>query len=206
MQLRGDSPEALMWDIMWNAVQYTPLPGHRVLDLGAHHAYFSLYCAARGATVKAYEPLKENYDHAVETLNRGGCRGSVELINKAVWPQPTIRIWKNPDNTGASTTGEVGDLVECDTLHQALGGQVWDCVKVDIEGAERVIFRDLPKEDFSLIRYLTMEMHLHAMTREEENDLISTLRQGFSKVNAVIEEINPENVGRCRVVFCSQEK
>jgi FkbM family methyltransferase len=204
--MKADSPEALMWDIVTDAVRYTPQSGHRVLDLGAHWAYFSLYCAARGASVKAYEPLKENYDRAVETLNSGGCRGNVELINKAIWPQPTTRIWKDPDNTGASTTGEVGDLVECDTLHQSLDGKIWDCVKVDIEGAERVIFRNLPKEDFGLIRYLTMEMHLHAMTREEENELLDTLRWGFPNVNAVVEEINPQNMGRTRVVFCSQEK
>lgn len=191
------TPEALMYDIIVNTVRYTPQPGHYVLDLGAHYGYFSLYCAARGAHVTAYEPLEENYRELVR-------------ISRDIAPQlgfPTIithrqavtdaygerLLWYNRDNPGASSLLRQSDFdpvpVSTVPLSAALRmpdlpDMLWDCVKVDVEGAEAEIFLAASNMDLKRIRFLTMELHNDVLSLEQHDALYKRMLHAFPKSEA----------------------
>jgi FkbM family methyltransferase len=207
---RSDSPEALMWDVIVNAVRYTPQPGDWVLDIGAHHGIFALYCAARGAHVRAYEPETENFRELerqrliAESL---GCP-PMEIINSAVWSESGTRfLWINPENSGASCMvksvgfGERID-VRAVSIEEALQGRIWDCVKVDVEGAEWEIFARAKPEHLSRMKYLTMELHNHILTQERHDELIAKLKSGFTHAECIPECRNGQATGRISAAFC----
>src|SRR5438105_14553290 len=84
---KSDSYEALMWDIICDAHRYSPKAGDRVLDLGAHMGLFSLYCAARGCLVCAYEPSVPTFkelSHQAEVAKEIGV-GEIRAYPFAVW-------------------------------------------------------------------------------------------------------------------------
>lgn len=184
---QSDSYEALMWDVLTNAHRFIPFPGARVLDLGAHFGIFSLYCAARGAYVVAYEPSVEAFGNLIHSaaVARDIGLGSIEPINAAVWNASVIAPFNlsmrsSGENSLLSRSGISGmAMVPTVTLHDALRGLYWDCVKVDIEGAEFEVFKAASKEDLELIGFLTMEIHNDLLPVDSVKELIALLDTSF---------------------------
>jgi FkbM family methyltransferase len=187
---QSDSYEALLWDVITNAHRYVPVPGHRVLDLGAHFGMFSLYCAARGANVVAYEPSPEAFTNLIHSaaIARDIGLGSIEPINAAVWKERGVKEF----NLSKRSTGENSlleragilskTMIPTFTLRDALRDWNWDCVKVDIEGAESETFLATTQQDLKLIRFLTMEIHNDLLTVAAVKTLIYLLELSFPKV------------------------
>jgi FkbM family methyltransferase len=211
---RSDSYEALMWDIVTNAHNYLPKVGHRVLDLGAHFGMFSLYCASRGCAVVAYEPTPDSFhelQHTAEVAQEIG-RGWIETHNEAVWTFTGEMLWRKHQITSASNRIALpSDVLEedraysrisCVSLESVLAPKVWDCVKVDIEGAEYEVFTSLPLYCFAKIQFLSIEIH---------NDLLSTtqcdrLRNLFGATFPFVERLavkrGGHDTGRDSALFC----
>jgi FkbM family methyltransferase len=168
LNTKSDSYEALLWDVVTNAHRYTPRRGDRVLDLGAHFGMFSLYCAARGATVWAMEPASAAYaelQHSARVAEEIG-NGRILPINVGVWSKEADLIMRIcPETTGSNSVVRLGkdtettESVQVMPLQHALGFSAWwDCVKIDIEGAEHeaICAGDV---SFDNVRFLTIEIH-----------------------------------------------
>lgn len=124
------------------------LPGHVVLDLGAHVGYFSERVASRGAEVIAFEPHPENFAR----LSRRAQISTIAAINKAAADDDCVaRLFECPTNSGAHSLRR---------HDQCVGGGVWvgqvdigkwldrlglapDFIKVDTEGSEVKILESL---------------------------------------------------------------
>lgn len=188
---QSDSYEALMWDVLTNAHRFIPFPGARVLDLGAHFGIFSLYCAARGACVVAYEPSAaafENLIHSAAVASDIGI-GSIKPINAAIWWHEghgdlNLSERSTGENSLINRTGTFAvtnvPLVSLDSALQ--DDNNWDCVKVDIEGAEYETFMGVREENLKRIKFLTMEIHNDLLEVDLVQQLIARLEQNFPKV------------------------
>ena len=187
---KSDSYSALLWDVVSNAHWYVPEPGDKVLDFGAHFGMFSLYCATRGAHVLAYEPTPATFGELIYTsavaldasIEHGG---GIEPINAAVSSKTGVaNFHTNKVSTGNNSLLDrenTGIIFEVQTvsLHDALRGKMWDCVKVDIEGAEHDVFMNASSEDLKLIRFLTMEIHNDLLPEQARRELVARLKPEF---------------------------
>jgi FkbM family methyltransferase len=177
-----------MFDLVCNENRYTPLIGHKVLDLGAHFGFFSLYCASRGAHVTAYEPDPDNFDRLLDAEGRAEeiGLGYIEAHNKAIWYEPTALSLFRDHHSGTSNVVSLGTFrnktVEAISLHTALADREWDCVKMDIEGAEFDVLARASIEDLKKIKYLSLELHNHIGSNPQPRyeALIEKLSQVFS--------------------------
>jgi FkbM family methyltransferase len=152
----------------------------RVLDIGANRGVFSVLCALNGSSVVAYEPHPETYQELLKTIRNNGVSETVIPIEKAVashsgrmeliWGGNSVsgslitekQIWE-PGELESRTNTRTVDLV---AFEDAVGDAEWDCVKVDIEGAEFELFANAAAESLKKIKFLTMECHNNVPSQE----------------------------------------
>lgn len=207
---RSDSYEALLWDVVTNAHRYIPKPGDQVLDLGAHFGMFSLYCAARGCHVKAYEPNPEAMAellHTVAVAKEIGL-GDIEPWGFAIWRgKENAYICKRMDTSAACVLSPVrwsanDPMVRCISLRDAMQGMKWDCVKVDVEGSEVEIFRTVEQEDFDRIGFLTIEIHNDLLSHQDREYLIAKLKNAFPFYGTIPVKVGGVPTGDLACLYC----
>lgn len=120
-------------------------PGSTVLDVGAHHGYFSILAARRAGikgTVYAMEPASENFQILKKNIELNHLT-NVIAVNKAASNTSASAPFfiAKPNDVQWSLfptlrTGEYSVPVECITIDELLGGETVDVVKMDIEGSE----------------------------------------------------------------------
>jgi FkbM family methyltransferase len=165
-----------------------PLPGQRVIDIGANIGLFSLWASHLGAaTVAAYEPGAATFSHL--TRNTGGHPG-ISAINAAVVGHAdegaTVRLYLHDDRSTRNTIlpREIGTGT---TLEQHIDVRVvgidevlrdgCDLLKVDCEGAEFDIFAQVSDQALSGVTGIVVEFH---RTAGDPDILLDRLRQaGF---------------------------
>jgi FkbM family methyltransferase len=139
-----------------------------VLDLGANTGLTSSVFAARWpqARVVAVEPELRNF----ELLQRN-CAPAANItpVRGAVWPHdgevgitnPTERPWgfRVDELAGTHSGTEQIPAFSIPTLMVQHSFKTLDVVKMDIEGAEKVIFEANPIEWLSRVRVLIVEVH-----------------------------------------------
>jgi len=144
-------------------------PGDIVFDVGAHMGSFSIYAANKGAHVFAFEPLPENFKRLCENITLNHMEGKVTAINEGIFYKTgELPFFFDNHNTGGNS------IISTDRLQQAtnikvdtighyvkqFGLQKIDLLKIDIEGAEYDIFRNLSDEEFKYIEKIVGEYHL----------------------------------------------
>lgn len=191
---RSDSYSALMWDCITNAHRYTPRPGDKVLDLGAHYGMFALYAAARGAEVDAFEPQRIAYHelcHTAEVAGEIGF-GSIHPFQRAVWSDHrVIELRKKGSTATASAMRSDGELVErvlAEAFDELLF-QTYQCVKMDIEGAEWELLTK--SKLLGNIGFLTVEIHNDILGPEKCEEIRLILEKEFRHINRLPNKNKP---------------
>ena len=124
-----------------------PVP--RILDLGANIGLSILHHKKRypNASIVAYEADPAIYAYLARNLEANGVRDAT-LLNKAAWDRDeTLTFWSEGADGGridaemGAQTGKA-TVLEAVDIADALAGQEFDFIKVDIEGAE---MRVLPR-------------------------------------------------------------
>lgn len=206
----SDSYEALMWDIICDAHRYSPKNGDRVLDLGAHFGMFSLFCAARGCLVTAYEPSAAAYKelfHSAEVAEEIGT-GVIDPRPFAVWSSSgQCKLGRRGDNTSAAKSLVLSEWgyedVLCVTLDEAMAKYPkWQCVKVDIEGAEFEVLRMASRELLERIEFLTLEIHNDILSRQQCQFVGLTLRNHFPRVEALPVKVQGKPTEQVAAYYC----
>jgi FkbM family methyltransferase len=137
-------------------------PVRTVLDIGSNVGFFAMSVRARfpAAVVHAYEPNPRT----LPFLRRNAAECGISVFADAVGDQDGIvRVVENGDSnqTQCSVVTAVGEdsaiLIPMTTAVNRLGGTV-DLAKIDAEGAEWDMFRDIGA--WRGIRQLRMEYHL----------------------------------------------
>lgn len=197
-----------MYDLICNEHRYAPANGHRVLDLGAHYGFFSLFCAARGATVVAYEPDPDNFER-LENASSLACDnkdfGKIEIHNTGVWVSEHRLPLHRDHHSGTSNIIGIGNSrnieIQVIPFSDALSEYEWDCVKMDIEGAEFEILAQCAPQDLQRIKFLTLEMHPHLFANPKPlyDAAIKNLEEIF-----VVEKYAPYQDCFCKI-FCTRK-
>ena len=157
--------------------RFKPRPGMRVMDIGANAGIFSAFCAANGAEVTAYEPFVAAYLLLTKMIEKSSLGHLVKAVNKAVWTHTgDVRYIGNITsldgactvfNGGLETAGVPwtredilnAPVVSCISLNDAIGDQEWDCVKIDIEGAEAEVIINASLHTLERIKFMYAEFH-----------------------------------------------
>lgn len=181
-----------MWSVLLNEHNYTPKRGDTVLDIGAHRGYFALHCAMHGASVVAYEPEPQNFKLLQEKAFVAKELGGALILPQqaAVWSESgERRLWLDANDSGAnsmvSARSEVSITAKTVSFGEALGLVRWDCVKLDVEGAEAQILLSAKISELRQIAYLTMELHNNVLTREQHSALVLRMHKDFPRIEKV---------------------
>lgn len=173
-------------DIVENVHNYTPRPGDKVLDLGAHKGWFTMYCIARRAIVRSYEPDIDNF-----RVLRSIDNPNITAIQAAVWSSSGFKtFYPSKDNPGNGSfiefPGRSSYDVKIVTFAEAVNGDNWDCCKIDVEGSEHEILMNASDEDLMRIRYLTLEIHNNVYSQKQHDEMLDRLR-GIFHISGVAE-------------------
>jgi FkbM family methyltransferase len=152
---RGDSSDLSVFSAVFLRRAYACLDHVRspelILDCGANVGYSSAYFLTRfpGCRVVAVEPDADNFEIMRRNLKPYGDR--VQLVHAAVWSQPAkLSIQELPYRDGRAWSRQVREClpgerptvrgVDVGTLLRESGCSRISILKVDVEGAEAVIF------------------------------------------------------------------
>jgi FkbM family methyltransferase len=168
----------LSGSVTWAAANgyFKPWPGKWVLDIGANAGIYSAFCAIHGARVVAYEPFQQVYSLLVKMVDEIPNGDLITPINAAVWTftgnipyigHKVINTDVTCYNGGVPTNGvrwtddDFNNAVEvrCVSLDDAIGDRTWDCVKIDIEGAEYEMLLAASPEKLKQIKFCYLEFH-----------------------------------------------
>lgn len=113
-------------------------PGDLFVDVGANIGIYTVFALDLGAEVIAVEPTP-NADYLRENLALNGC--TAQVVQKALSDAPgRVRMTQGLDSLNHLLLDGAGGVeVECTTLDLLLGDRVADGVKIDVEGAERLV-------------------------------------------------------------------
>jgi FkbM family methyltransferase len=112
-------------------------PGDLFVDIGANIGIYTIFALDLGAEVIAVEPTK-NADRVREHLALNGY--TAEVVQKAVTDHPgKVRITDDLDSLNHLVSDGGGIEVEATTLDDLLGDRTAAGVKIDVEGAERLV-------------------------------------------------------------------
>ncbi|MEM2465224.1 MAG: FkbM family methyltransferase [Candidatus Bathyarchaeia archaeon] len=162
----------------------TPLKGQVVVDIGSFIGISPAYFALHGAKVFAYEPLPFHYDYARINLEINSLSSRVILTKAAVGgtrgkafvPQT---IYDYSYSVLSRDVHEVEGLERIDVLTlsdiiELRNLDIIDLLKIDCEGCEKEIFKNLKNETLKKIKEIVLEYH------SEPKAVIETLRKaGF---------------------------
>jgi FkbM family methyltransferase len=161
-------------------------PGDVVLDIGANQGFYSCYAAHKGAQVIAFEPDPKHVALLERNLSRNGLSSQVRVRQQAVGAETgTIDFFTSPmigggmNTTVASFAAQYGhvhsDPVPCVSLKDVFKEGVFDHVrlcKIDCEGAELEILRNLDSDEIDRIDAFALEYH---PTAYKVSDLIKCM-------------------------------
>ena len=136
-----------------------------IVDAGANIGLATLFFSSKfpGAKIIAIEPEQSNYELLVRN-----CSGMMNVTPRcaAVWNTDTSLQIANPDAEKWSFTVTPGTLngsgIKALTIPQVLaqsGYDTIDILKLDIEGAERELFRDGCEEWLPRVKLIIIELH-----------------------------------------------
>lgn len=181
-----------------NVCGYVPKTGAQVMDIGANFGVFTAYCALAGCDVTSYEPHPVAFDMLKTTINRVGIQSRVNPINLAVWKsadhlsfmsnsgheQGMPWIWSNGslvvDGVMCPPQREILQVATISLADAVAEKPEWDCVKMDIEGAEFDVLLDAPIETLKKIKYLTIEIHNGQANKQKHDEMARKLETVFS--------------------------
>jgi FkbM family methyltransferase len=142
-----------------------------VVDIGANIGAFSILAAWAGAEVWAFEPEAYNYEVLCYNVEVNGFKDRIHCLNLAVGEPGETRLFVHPHNSGA--TSAYPDLIEgldpgsfqvvkSISIHEVFRDHCpghCDLLKLDCEGAEHRIVKDLDDSLVSRIGQVSIEIH-----------------------------------------------
>ena len=172
-------------------------PNNIIVDIGANIGIFTVYAATLNADSKiiSYEPEDENFLILGKNIHLSGIEDRVE-IRKIAISDSIGDIYLDGNSGLTKTSKESGSQkVSCITLDELFkihNLTEVDILKVDIEGGEYDMFKNVSDNVLKVIKYIAMEVHWP--TQETISILFKALEK-FHYVNFVPTEGDPTGSG-----------
>lgn len=158
-----------------------------IVDAGANVGYFSILINSLypDAKIVCIEPSESNVNCLKKNIKH--CANNVEIVPAALWSNDRKLEMKNEHAeewtfqlTDRSPSAGKYDGISLTSLMMKFGLQKIDILKIDIEGAEAILFSDM---DFisklDKVAILAMEIHDHFANRLEIHDRLNESGFGF---------------------------
>jgi FkbM family methyltransferase len=142
-----------------------------IVDLGANIGMTSIFFANQfpGAKIYAVEPEESNFEMLKKNT---GQYSNIIAINKAIWihdgtlviedtgkGEYAYQVRESKDTTQHQNVIGKIDCISMDSLLSTYSIRQIDVLKVDIEGAERVVFKDNYKSWLDVTNLIMIELH-----------------------------------------------
>ena len=205
----GDDPMFLFREIFVGRCYtkdgfYTPGPGDTVLDLGGNVGFFALLIQhlARGARVHSFEPAAETRRRLERNVAVNGLQDVVSVYPYAVSDKAgtlSLKISDRAGNTSLFDRDDEGansgvEEVNAVTLSEAIkmtGAEVFDLLKIDVEGAEVEVVNGAAADDWRKFRRVIVEYHDNVRPGCRDHVVDALTRGGFASVEVLPEPHDP---------------
>jgi FkbM family methyltransferase len=191
LSIRANSSDIGVFDQIFIEAEYACLNElvdiRLIVDLGANVGYSSAYFLSHfpEAQVIAVEPDPTNFALLERNMSPYGNR--VRTVHAGIWSHPTRLVIRNtPYRDGGEWTRQVqecgatekGDIegVDLDTLLKRSGHERISLLKIDIEGAEAVIFAQNYKSWIDKVSTIVIELHDDSAFGEASDVFFSAIR------------------------------
>jgi FkbM family methyltransferase len=158
--------------------------GETAIDIGAHighHTVTMRNCVGDSGNVLVFEPHPQNSQYLRKTINRNGWT-NVNLYEKALSDEEaTYTLAESTNNTGnSSIMNSSGNSYEIDSirfsdLYDELELGTIDLIKIDIEGAEINVIRDMAGTVLKHVNVMLLEVHTQYLSKSELNEIYDIL-------------------------------
>ncbi len=195
IKLRKQSTDLMALTHVWLIEEYKKenfeiKPHDVVVDVGAHIGLFTIYASQFCTEGKIYyfEPVVENYELLLENIKLNNLN-YVTSFNQAVSnSNEPIKLFLNNDESGHSIFSQSSKTVITDSISLQRffdENKIKHCnfLKLDCEGAEYEIIKNLPLEYFQKIDKLIIEYHM----ADSHPELLIELKAILSQQNFEIE-------------------
>lgn len=172
IKLRKQSTDLMALTHVWLIEEYKKenfeiKPNDIVIDVGAHIGLFTIYASqfCTKGKIYSFEPVTENYELLLENIKLNNL-DYVTSFNQAVSnSNEPIKLFLNNDESGHSMFSKSSKSVIIDSISLQKffdENQIKHCnfLKLDCEGAEYEIIKNLPLEYFQKIDKLVIEYHM----------------------------------------------
>lgn len=150
-----------------------------IIDVGASNGDSSIYFASKGASkIYALEPMKESFDLAMENIKMNDLSEKIVLINSAIngsgGEQQLYISSRDPNANSLEPTMAIKEeiLIQFDLKKNVNVVTISDIIrnyqlpsltllKMDCEGCEYEVFKEINKETLSIIDNIILEYHDH---------------------------------------------
>lgn len=141
-----------------------------VVDVGAHIGGTSLMTAKRGAIVFAFEPELYNYETLCYNVRRNRLHENIKCINMGVGKPGRTKLYVHDSASGTTSAYmsqrgliedkfQVAVFISIHDVFKDYGIEHCDLLKMDCEGGEEDIIRDMDDELASKIDQISLEFH-----------------------------------------------
>jgi len=195
IKLRKQSTDLMALTHVWLIEEYKKenfeiKPNDVVIDVGAHIGLFTIYASqfCTNGKIYSFEPVTENYELLLENIKLNNL-DYVTSFNQAVSnSNEPIKLFLNNDESGHSMFSKSSESVKIDStsLQNFFDENKidhCDFIKLDCEGAEYEIIRNLPVEYFQKINKFVIEYHM----ADTHPELLIELKKTLSEQNFKIE-------------------
>jgi len=170
----------------YNKLNFEINPNDIVIDVGAHIGLFTLYASqfCSKGTIYSFEPVKENYKLLLENVKLNNLE-QVNIFNLAVSnSNETVKLYINDDESGHSMFSQSSQSIMIDSISlQRIfdDNQIEHCnfLKLDCEGAEYEIIKNLPLTYLEKIDKMIIEYHM----TDSHPELLSELKEILTNHN-----------------------
>lgn len=158
-------------------------PNDTIIDIGAHIGLFSVYASqyCSDGKIFSFEPIKENYELLDNNIKLNSLK-NIKIFNFAVSGNSNpIKLFINQDEAAHSMLFEssksiIVNSISLQKLFDENKIEFCDLLKLDCEGAEYEIIKNLPSEYFKKIDKIIMEYHMsniHSKLFTEIKEILS---------------------------------
>ena len=197
-----DDPHQIYGMVVDDVCGFRGFPGAKVMDIGANMGVVTAVCALNGSRVVAYEANLSVFNVLLSQIQKIGIADRVTPINAAIWTttgpvtfKSSLSKWEDPSistwefHNGCVFMGQfnekLAEHVSGVSLDDAIGDTEWDCIKMDIEGAEFKVLMAASDEALKRVKFFTIELHNGWADLDTYKQLIARMERVFSLTGTI---------------------
>lgn len=160
-----------------------------ILELGGHIGLFALFACKSVKEIVSFEPDADNIELYNKNMNNNNIKNCTVMSYAVVGNNDTERmLYSRKGNNSIhnlySTYAREGTNIKCMNINEALKLRKFNKMKMDIEGAEYEVIKNI--QNFDGIESMIIEYHFNVLkdyVLEKYMEILEILRKNFTYVD-----------------------